>query len=144
MKVTDAQVEALRALLTGRVDEHRRLLAGLDSPQDQEGFKALAVAAFCDAAERRFKGATRNDVIDFVARVRQRSDRLAAKIDQRAAEQMIVSVITGEDTADIDQAARNEIYSLILPALIIDMSLSGPELDQFLVGARKMADDWLR
>jgi hypothetical protein len=145
VKVTDEQVAALRARLSGNVDEHLQMMEQMGNPADRAGFTALTVAAFCDAAERRFgDGSTRAEVIEFVAGVRERSDRLAAKIDPRAAERMILSVYAGEDTSDIPKAARDNAVVLILPALIIDMGITGAELDQFLAGARKLADEWLK
>jgi hypothetical protein len=60
MTVTDDQVAVLRAHLAGDYDEHRRLLAGLDSRGALGGYTALVTAAFVEAVDRRFGPAHRD------------------------------------------------------------------------------------
>jgi hypothetical protein len=143
MPVTDEHVATLRILLSGNVDEHERLLAERTAA-DRRPYGTLVIAGFCQAVEQRFgKDKATDSVIDFVARVRARSDGLAAKIDPMLAERIVRGVYTDEPIDDIDTTTRNSLYVLLLPALVIDEQMNEAELDQFLAVARKLADTWL-
>jgi hypothetical protein len=145
MAVTDGQVAALRALLTGNVSENRRLLGLFDRRTDRIGYSALVNAAFYEAVGRRFgKSSPPTDVIEYVADVRSRSDDLADKMDPSVGERLIREVLTGDTTDDIDSrtSARAELF--LLAALVADEGFGGAELDHFLARVRKMADYLLR
>jgi hypothetical protein len=145
MTVTDEQVAALRALLTGDVDENRRLLAQLDRRTEGAGYSALVNAAFFEAVDRRFgKESAPASIVEYVADVRSRSDNLAAKINPNAGERVIQAVLTGEPADGIDSRTSATIKLFLLTALISDENLAAADLDPFLVKVRKMADYLLR
>ncbi len=145
MAVTDEQVAALRALLTGNVTENRSLLARFDRDSDGAGYSALVNAAFFEAADRRFgKGSTPTDVIEYVADVRSRSSDIAEKMDPNTGERLIRKVLAGESTDDIDSRASATAKLFLLAALMADENFGSAELDQFLARVRKMADYLLR
>lgn len=137
--VTDEHVAALRALLTGNLEEHERLRDQL-SPDSREGYAALITAAFFEATERRFgQDYTRADVIDFVADVRARSSRISETMDPVAAERMILAVVGDEDIEDLDDRTRGALQIVLLAGLIADEELDGPALDDTLAKARALA-----
>lgn len=145
MAVTDEQVAAVRALLTGDITENRRLLAGLDSGPGRVGYSALVNAAFFEAVDRRFgKGSTPADVIDYVADVRSRSADLAEKLDPRVGERLIGEVLGSESTDDIDSQASATATVFLAAALVADENFGRAELDQFLATVRKLAEHLLR
>jgi hypothetical protein len=144
MPVTDDQVAALRAYLSGDLDLHKQLYGRLDRAAARTGYTALVAAAFFEAADRRFaRNGTAADVIEFVGDVRGRSERLAEEIDPSAAERMIRAVLTDEDISDMDDEVKGRLYIVLLAALIFDEQLDGAGLDAFLVDARKLADQWI-
>jgi hypothetical protein len=141
MPVTDDQVAALRAYLEGDVERHD----ALHERVDPAGYAELLVAAFFGAADRRFgTNGTKADVVAFVAELRSRTGRLADAIDPRTAERLIMAVIADEEIADIDDRTKGGLYGLLLAALIGDARLSDSELDEFMAGARGIADHWSR
>jgi len=144
MAVTDEQVAALRALVTGDITENRRLLARFDRATDGAGYSALVNAAFFEAVDRRFgKGSAPADVAEYVADVRSRSDDIAEKVEPGVGERLIRKVLTGEPTDDIDSRSSATAKVFLLAALMADARLSDAELDQFLAAVRKMADHLL-
>ena len=142
MKVTADQISALRAVLTGDMEAHRRIYDRLDSEMRQ-GYLALVTAAFFRAAEQRFKGGRRAEVTEFVSSARARSERLAQSIDPQVAERLLMAVSTGDDIDDIDPETRGGHLILLLTGLVVEAELSAVELDTFLEDARKLADEWL-
>lgn len=145
MPVTDDQVVALRAYLADDLDQHRQLYARLGRQAARSGYTALLAAAFFEAVNRRFaQDGTAADVIEFVADVRGRSEALGKAIDPRAAERLIRAALSDEDIDDLDDQAKGGLYVVLLAGLIGDEQLSDDGLDEFLAGARKLADEWLR
>ncbi|WP_433179709.1 hypothetical protein [Actinoallomurus sp. CA-150999] len=142
MKVTADQVAALRAVLTGDLDTHERVYERLD-PTMRQGYLALVTAAFFRAAEQKFKDGNRSEVVEFVEKARARSDRLAESIDPQVAEHLLMAVSTGDDIDDVAPEIRGRHFILLLTGLIVDASLTGQALDDFLGDARELADEWL-
>jgi hypothetical protein len=144
MAVRDDQVSALRAYLAGDFDTYKRLHGKLDPDAARTGYSALVSAAFCEAVERRFStGTPPADVIKFVGDIRARSDRLGEQIDPRAAERMIRAVYTDEEIRDLDPSTRLGTQVVLLAALIADEQLDAASLEEFLAGARDLADQWI-
>jgi hypothetical protein len=143
MPVTDEQEAALHAQLAGKLDEHKQLLDGLDPAAARTGYSALVSAAFCLAAEDRFpQGTPAADVIEYVADVRSRTESTAA-IDPVIAERALLAVITDEEIGDIDARTSFQTQLVLLAALIADAHLDADGLDEFMLGARDLADRWL-
>lgn len=143
MPVTDDQVAVLRAYLADDMDEHRQLYARLDRETARVGYVALVTAAFITALSQRFGPGSTAEVIQFVADLRSRSGALAESIDPSAAEHLIQAVLNDEDT-DLGSQDLGGLMIVLLAGLIADRQLSAGELDDFLAGARKLADRWLQ
>jgi hypothetical protein len=144
MPVTDEQAGALRAYLTDDPDEHKRLYGQLDRAAARAGYVALLTAAFVTAVTRRFgQPGAADDVIDFVADLRSRSDAVAGAIDPRAAEHLIQAALNDDDTG-VDAKNMGGLMVVILAGLVADEELTADGLDEFLAEARKVADEWLR
>jgi hypothetical protein len=142
MTATDEQVAVLRAQLAGDYDEHRRLLADLDSRGALAGYTALVTAAFIEAADRRFGPGHRDDaaVTAFVSDVRARFPGADAEIGQAAAERIIRKALGRGSVSDIDGPTIRRTEMLLLPLMVADEQYSGEELDRFLAGARKLLE----
>jgi hypothetical protein len=141
MPVTDAQVETLRALLSDDTDRYEQLFGQLDRSQARSGYTALVTGAFCEAVERRFgKNYQPADVIAFVGQVRARSERIAKGLDPDVAERVIRVVYGDGSLADLSDSAVVSAQLVLLGGLIADEQLDDAELDTFLAGARKLAD----
>lgn len=144
MPVTDDQMTALRTMLSGgELDEYKRLHSQLDREQAATGYTALIIAAFYDAVERHFgRQTSKSKIIEFVGDVRSRLDDPDA-LDPELAERLIRAVYTNESLEDLDIHVRLGPYFVLLGGMIADEKLSDKELDEFLAGARKFADEIL-
>jgi hypothetical protein len=130
-------------VLAGRFDEHERLLDALDPVAAQEGYNAIASAAFTLAVDARFpEGTAKADIIEFVGDVRSRAES-AARIDPRVAERVMLAITSDEEIDDIDPRVGYQARLVLLFALIADASLDEAELDKFMGQARRLADKWL-
>jgi hypothetical protein len=144
MPVTDQQVAALRAQLAGSPAEHKRLLASLDRKADGRGFSALFTAAFYNAVDSRFtKDSTLDEVVEFVADVCARSERIRDVLDPRVAERVLISAFTLEDLDDLDAAELTRTKMLLLAGIIGDQHLDDAGLDEFMAKARTFANEML-
>lgn len=142
MAVTDEQVAALRAYLTGDLGQYERLVDQLDPEAARTGYSALLAAAFFEAVDRRFvNSGTTADVAKFVGDVRAKSERLS-KIDPLTAERLIRHSLGEGSIADLDNETVISNQFLLLGALIVDEQLNEAGLDQFLAEARTVADEW--
>ncbi len=141
MAVTDLQVATLRAQLTGNLEEHRRLLAQFDEKSDGRPYVMLTNAAFIEAAERKFTSdTTADDIIQFVADVRSRSERIGGSMDPRVAERVLLAAVADADIGDLDPREVRRSQTILLNALIVDENLDGADLDEFIATARGLAD----
>jgi hypothetical protein len=143
MKVTAEQIKAMRHLLSGDVEGYEQLQAGLD-PNTSPSNGALISATFFTAAERRFtESSTRTDVVEFVGNLRARSDRLAADLDPRVAERLLLATFTDEEIDDIGPEVRGQHCFLLLGGLAADADYSESELDDLLATSLSLANEWL-
>ena len=140
MSVTDDQVAALRAQLAGDHDEHRRLLADLDSRGALSGYTALVTAAFIQAVDRRFGPEHRDDgaVTAFIADVRSRFPGADDDIDPAAAERVVRRALGRGSLSDLDGPAIRRTERLLLPVMVAGELLDDEGLDRFLADARKL------
>jgi hypothetical protein len=128
--------------LAGDFDQYNRLYQQLDREAARTTYIALIDAAFFEAVDRRFaKAGTVADVIEFVADIRARSERLS-EIDSRAAERLIRAALGDGSADDIDDKTRFGAEIVLLAGLIVDERLDDAGLDKFLAEARKLADSW--
>src|ERR1700730_3326172 len=137
MSVTDDQVAALRAQLTGDYDEHRRLLADLNQRGALSGYTALVTAAFIEAVDRRFGPVHRDDaaVIEFIGDVRSRFPGADDEIDPAAAARVVATALGRGSISDLDGPTIRRTETLLLPLIVADEQLTGEELDRFLASA---------
>jgi hypothetical protein len=144
MPVTDQQAATLHAQLAGDLAEYEQLLAGLDSKADGPGYSALLTAAFHNAVDLRFTpDSTLDEVTEFVADVRARSERLRDALDPGVAERVIVAAVGGDYVRGLDPAESNKMKMVLLTALVADMHLDDAGLDEFIAKARAFAGELL-
>lgn len=142
MAVTTDQVATLRAYLAGDFEQYEQLYKRMDRQAARTTFLALIDAAFFEAVDRRFaKDGTRADVIEFVADIRARSDRVS-EIDALTAERLIRAVLGDGTIDDIEDKDRFGTETVLLAGLIADEQLDDAGLDAFVADARKLADRW--
>lgn len=143
MPVTDDVVEIVRAYLEVDGERAQRLLGSLDASQNF-AYQAMIAGAFMAAVTRKFnKQSSRDEIIDYVAQVRARSDEMAESLDPSATERMIASIYGDEDIDDIDPRMVMNIEIFTAVAIVSDKNIHGPELDEFLTTARQYAEKML-
>lgn len=143
MAITDEQVAALRAYLTGDAESYSRIFERLDHA-DRLDFVTLMSAAFFEAVERRFvDDASTAEVVAFVGNLRARSDSLANSIDPSVAERLIRDVYTDEGVDDVSDEAKGRLHALLVAGLIADARYDDATLNEFLESARKLAEELL-
>jgi hypothetical protein len=142
--VTDEQVAALRAALTGDTDTFDRLggPSGLDYG---DAFPVLMATAFILASRRRFgRGWSTADVIRFVGEVRLGYDAEDGYIDPDAAEQLLLAALRDKSLpAGIGGEARGSAQFALLNSMVSDEYPESHHLDALLQEARQMADQWM-
>ncbi|MGI5205223.1 hypothetical protein ACQEU6_27040 [Spirillospora sp. CA-108201] len=145
MPVTDHQMATLRSQLTGRIDEHRRLLSQMDHAAANR-YVSLLIAAFFEAAIRRFvrDGSPVDDteIIKFVASVR---NRLAdpGDLDAQVALTLIkiaIDKLPVEAQKGISLDVSNGTRIILLSGMVGALNLSPDQLEEFLNAARAMTD----
>lgn len=142
MRVPPDVVTSIRALLIGNREEYTRIGETLDR-SGRQARGALMSAAFFTAADRRFgKTGTPADAVTFVSDLRANYG-LAAELEPRTAERLLLATYTDEEIDDIGPRVRGEHIIILLAALVRDEQLSDAELDAFLDEARVLADRWL-
>lgn len=143
MPVTDDVVEIVRAYLEVDGERAQRLLGSLDASQNQ-AYQAMIAGTFMAAVTRRFnKQSSREEIIDYVAQVRSRSEEMAESLEPSATERMIASIYSDVDIDDIDPRMVMNIEIFIAVAIVSDKGISGPDLDDFLATARTYAEKML-
>jgi hypothetical protein len=144
MTVTDEQVAALRAALTGDMATFDGLggASGLDYG---DAFPVLMATAFILAARRRFGGGwSTADVTRFVGEVRLEYDPNDGCVDPDAAEQMLLAALRDKPLpAGIGEEARGNAQFALLNSMVSDRNSEIHELDALLQEARQMADQWM-
>jgi hypothetical protein len=101
----------------------------------------LTNAAFFEAVEHKFNSETTADeIIEFVADVRSRSERVRASLDPQVAERVLLAALTDADISDLDPAQVRRSQTILLNALIADEDLDSASLDSFMATARGLAD----
>jgi hypothetical protein len=144
MPVNGKQLAALRSQLAGRLDEHKELLAQLDWSVDAAGYTALLDAAFFEAVNRRFNGQTSaEDITAYVADVRARTDSASEVVGPDTAERLIGAVLGRSNVEDLDPRTAITVKQYLLVALVADAGYDEAALDQFMLEASKLADQWL-
>ncbi|WP_395108843.1 hypothetical protein [Actinomadura sp. SCN-SB] len=141
---------ALKALLSGRPDEHERLIDEIERVEgpDAGGRHSVLIAAgMFEAAEKRFirngRYASKEEIIAYVASVRSRSEAAANDLDAMLAERVLLAALDQGEIDDIDDEAVVMTQLLLMAALVGDEEYSEEELDGFLALVRRTADEWL-
>jgi hypothetical protein len=142
MTVTDDQVSALRAVVTGDAAALDRL-GGESRHNYGEEFPVLMAVAFIAAARRHFSVSwSSSDLIKFVGRLRARDDGEYADIDASAAEQLLFAALRDVPMRrEFDEIAKAYAQFTILAELVSE--LDHEQLETFLADAREQADLWL-
>lgn len=136
MRVSRLGVATLRAHLRRQV--FRAWALSMTAPVRR---RMLLTAAFHVAVRRRFAGATRADVIRFVAQARIRRGKGGPnRLEPVPCERAIIEVLTGEP-ARLTPWQRTKNF-LLLNELIDDERLSETELEEFIAEAVRVASGW--
>lgn len=127
--------EAVNAFLRQDFGTYDQLSAKLDSAALG---RAMATAFFL-AADRLFGDQTKNAVVAFVARARQRFDP-DDNIDPQAAERLIrAAAFEEENLVDgIDQHTMGRVQPMMLAAMVYEANWSEAELEDFISEARSI------
>ena len=129
LAVTDDVVEIVRAYPEVDEEGFRRRLHALDASKNLP-FQALIDGAFIAAVQRKFnRRSSREEIIEYVARVRSRDEELAGILEPSATERMIAFIHAGDDIDDIDQRLAMNIEMFIAVAIVTDKGISGRQLD---------------
>jgi hypothetical protein len=142
MPVTDHQVAALRAHVTGDFEEYKRLTSQFDKETDKIGWAALIAAGFYEAVDRRFANSS-DEIVEYVGSVRARSDRAAEEIDPVTAERLVRYALAGGQDPDVDGRTRALTQMVLLAVLVHDSSYDEQELERFLTEVRRFADQMI-
>ena len=141
MPVTDDQVAAMRAHLALRPEEFKPLHERLIKTGDTAGYGALVHGAFVSAVRRRFAPMwTVSDVVRFVAAARASLREADIDIDPGTSEVLIRRALGEEVPVELDTETISRAQIFLLSELIFDEGLDAARLDEFLVDARKWAD----
>jgi hypothetical protein len=142
MTVTLAQFGALQAALAADGETFERHAAAVDF-LDGEGFSILLATAFVTAARRYFPaGWSRGDVVRFVGHFRARNRGAIEHLSVSAAEQMLLSALSGKPmTRHFDENTKSIAQFALLAELVRDFSEQ--EVSVFLAEVRGQADTWL-
>jgi hypothetical protein len=133
MPVTDDQVSALRALLQDDTKRYGETFDQLDRTAAKKGYTALVAGAFMEAVQRRFgQNYRESEVVDFVASLRTRSNRLADRIDPDIAERMIKSLYGDATVRDVSDGVVAGTQLLLLTGLVADAGMDDAQLEPFL------------
>lgn len=146
MAVTDETVAAFRAYLSGDTEQwERRTDELVRTPETSRSYFALLTASFVEAVERRLgEGATRDEIIAFVADLRAREDEYAGRLDADATERVIATVFDDDvTTGDIPRDQTIGIRIGVTAIIIGDEELDAAGLEEFLDRARALADEIL-
>lgn len=128
-------------------DEDVRLLRGYLQVGGQVGYpdSGLATAALAEAAARRFgRRATRLQVADYVAEVLASPGVFRQNVWPRAAEKLLLAALRGRPARGIDPRVRRAASGVLLRALAPADHANGAATEEFLVAARRRADQRLR
>jgi hypothetical protein len=105
----------------------------------------LAAAALTEAAVRRFgKRATRDQVVDYVAKVLASPGVPLQDVWPRAAEKLLLAALRGRPARGIDPQVRRVTSGVLLRALAPADHANGAVTEEFLVAARRRAGQRLR
>jgi hypothetical protein len=143
MTITDAQLAALKALLTGDEQAFDRLLTGSDLARTQE-FAVLTATALVLAVRRSFPpGWSPDDVVQFVACLRARDAGAHADVNPAAAEQMLLAVLRDERVSDdFDVLVNGHAQVALLNELVA--GLDNDQMEDFLAETRGEASQWVQ
>jgi hypothetical protein len=147
MPVNDKHCAALHAFLSGRTEEHERLVDAMDPADANKHYSLLITAALIEMAEKRFirdgKYVPQNEIIEYVAFARGKSDDFAEDVDPRVAERVLLTVLDQGDLdgIDNDQVVQAQLY--MLTSLVHDEQFSDEELASLVEAARRMVNDAL-
>jgi hypothetical protein len=132
MLAIDSAVSELRALLTGDIENFRRLHAALDG-DEQRVFAALLTAAFDNAANDKFgKDAQTADIIEFVSDARAQYVGPDA-VNAENAERVIKAALGDEKQVDaLDAYASAQARTAMLIAIVRSSLLSDDQIDDLL------------
>lgn len=139
MRITDWDVDLVRTYVRQDEATMRSMIPAIRRSNEVDGTALLIRAAFVQAVRRRFAGATRADVIRFVAHARIRRTRNAPPIDPAVAEHVIIAALNGTRTEGLTDLQKGQ-HIILLSELIDDEQPTDEGLERFLAEARTYAE----
>lgn len=140
MRITTAQVEALRDLLSGDLAAYEQ--RDRNQFADGHGGEALFASALIELVRQQFGSThTHGDIVRFVAAMRARQPDLAKHIDTISAERMLQAALGNTSAIDGMSAEQKiDVQVGLLVAFVDSESFDNSNLDQLLFRARLRAE----
>lgn len=139
MQITDWDVDLVRAYVRQDEAKMRSMIPTMRRSNEVDGTALLIRVAFVQAVRRRFAGATRADVIRFVAHARIRRTRNAPPIDPAVAEHVIIAALNGMRTEGLTDLQKGQ-HIILLSELIEDEQPTEEGIEALLAEARTYAE----
>lgn len=138
MTESDKPLAALRAMLGRDPEAFRQAMDALDRTGDRD-FLGLLSTAFLEIVDRTF-GATEGSavVVEWVAKLRSKSDASAEAIDPDVSEQVILFALGRNDGSQVSGKQVRDAQLLLLPLLVHDQQLDNTAIDELLALARTL------
>lgn len=145
MPVTDQVMGAARAYLWDDLQEATALTSRL-SDADAHAYALLLQAILSLAAGRRFaSGYNDGDVIRYVAKVRTGTDVRTEdlELDPKTAEAVLRHALGTVTPLETDAQTQMRAVMALLTVMLSELSLDESDIEEFLVEARKLTDQWM-
>lgn len=142
--VTDEQVAALRAAMTGDYETFGHFVGKSVDGRDP-AFAVLMTQVFVIAAQGRFPASSSTaELIRFVGQLRSRDEGKHADVVASAAEQMLLCAIHGETASqEFGEEVRGYTQFALIMELVADLRLDDGQVDELLDMARQESDQRL-
>ncbi|WP_395109875.1 hypothetical protein [Actinomadura sp. SCN-SB] len=149
MQIRDQITRTLYAQLARQWDDHKQLMSQLTKEEINGPYVQLITAAFLEAVQRRFlkagQPASEEEVIDYVASSRARSDDAAETIDPVIAEKQInvaLERLPPEAMDDVDNNVAFDTQVFLLSLLVADADYTPDQLSEFVERSRDLAEEF--
>lgn len=145
MPVSDQAMGAARAYLLGDIQTATAFASPL-SDADAHAYALLLQAVLSLAAGRRFSsGYNDGDVIRYVAKVRTGTDVRTEDLglDPKVAEAVLRHALGTATPLETDAQTQMRAVMALLTVVLSELSLNDSDIEEFLVEARKLTDQWM-
>ena len=134
----------LKAYISQDFDEYDRLREELGPRAIGNEYTAVVAAGFIAAVRERFGSDPKvSDITTLVAETRAISPSIASDLDPRTAERLIMAVTHGENIDDIDPRTVVSHEIALIAAMLRDLDMTEPAIDDFLEKVQAIIDETL-